>query len=123
MMNIFNNSKTSLMDINGATYINGVKIEGAQSITIDGGKVYVNGKLQENISTPSIEIKVEGSVGSINNTSGDVTVNGDANSINTTSGDVRCHEVKGNVHTMSGDVTCGDIVGSVNTMSGDVYRK
>ena len=66
------------MDINGATYINGVKIEGAQSITIDGGKIYVNGKLQENLSTPSIEIKVEGSVGSINATSGDVTVNGDA---------------------------------------------
>lgn len=123
MMNIFNNSKTSLMDINGATYINGVKIDGAQSITIDGGKVYVDGKLQENLSTPSIEIKVEGSVGSINATSGDITVNGDANSINTTCGDVRCHEVKGSVHTMSGDVTCGDIAGSVNTMSGDVYRK
>ena len=123
MMNIFNNLKTSLKDIDGETYINGVKIDGSHSITIDGGKVYVNGKLREDLSMPSIEIKVEGSVCSINTTSGDITVNGDTNSINTTSGDVRCHEVKGNVHTMSGDVTCGDIVGSVTTMSGDVYRK
>lgn len=116
-MEIFNNLKSSLKNINGATYINGVKIEGAQSIIIDNGKVYVNGNLQEDFSTPSIEIKVEGNVGSINTTSGD------ANSINTASGDVDCHEVKGSVHTMSGDVTCGDIAGSVNTMSGDVYRK
>lgn len=122
-MKIFNNLKSSLKNINGATYINGVKIEGAQSIIIDNGKVYVNGNLQEDFSTPYIEIKVEGNVGSINTTSGDVTINGDANSINTASGDVDCHEVKGSVHTMSGDVTCGDIAGSVNTMSGNVYRK
>lgn len=122
-MNIFNNLKSVLKNIDGVTYINGIKIEGAQSITIDNGKVYVNGNLQEDLSTPSIEIKVEGSVGSINTSSGDVTINGDANSINTASGDVRCHEVKGCVHTMSGDVTCGDIAGSVNTMSGDIYRK
>lgn len=64
-MKIFNNLKSSLKNINGATYINGVKIEGAQSIIIDNGKVYVNGNLQEDFSTPSIEIKVEGNVGSI----------------------------------------------------------
>lgn len=122
-MKIFNNLKSSLKDINGATYINGVKIEGAQSIIIDNGKVYVNGNLQEDLSTPSIEIKVEGSVGSINTTSGNVSVNGDTATINTASGNVDCHEVKGSVLTMSGDVTCGDIAGSVNTMSGDVYRK
>ena len=122
-MKIFNNFKSSLIGINGVTYINGVKIEGAQSITIDNGKVYVDGNLQEDIIAPSIEIKVEGNVGSINTTSGDVTINGDANSINTASGDVDCHEVKGSVHTMSGDVTCGDIAGSVSTMSGDVYQK
>lgn len=122
-MKIFNNLKSSLKDINGATYINGVKIEGAQSIIIDNGKVYVSGNLQEDLSTPSIEIKVEGSVGSINTTSGNVSVNGDTATINTASGNVDCHEVKGSVLTMSGDVTCGDIAGSVNTMSGDVYRK
>lgn len=122
-MKIFNNLKSSLKDINGATYINGVKIDGAQSIIIENGKVYVNGNLQGDLSTLSIEIKVEGNVGSINTTSGDVTINGDANSINTASGDVDCHEVKGSVHTMSGDVTCGDIAGSVSTISGDVYQK
>ena len=122
-MNIFNNLKSSLKDINGATYINGVKIEGAQSVIIDNGKVYVNGNLQEDLSTPSIEIKVEGSVGSINSTSGDVSVNGYVDSVSTASGDVHCKDIKGNVHTMSGNVTCGDISGSVSTMSGNVYRK
>lgn len=121
-MDIINNLKTALKDINGATYINGVKIGGAQSITIDNGKVYVNGKLQEDLSTPSIEIKVEGSVNSINTTSGNVTINGDVNSVNTASGGVSCHEIKGSIQTISGDITCGDVAGSVNTMSGDVYK-
>lgn len=122
-MEIINNFKSLLKDINGTTYINGVKIEGAQSITIDNGKVYVNGNLQEDLSTPSIEIKVEGSVDSITTTSGDVSVNGDAKYIKTSSGNVNCHEVKGSVLTMSGDVTCGDITGGVSTMSGNVYQK
>lgn len=122
-MEIVNNFKSSLKDINGTTYINGVRIEGAQSITIDGGKVYVNGNLQEDLSTPSIEIKVEGSVNSITTTSGDVSVNGDAKFINTSSGNVNCGEVKGSVLTMSGDVTCGDIAGGISTMSGNIYRE
>lgn len=116
-MKIFHNLKSSLKDINGAIYINGVKIEEAQSVII------VNGKLQEGLSTSSIEIKVEGSVGSITTTSGNVSVNGDARYIKTSSGDVDCHEVKGSVLTMSGDVTCGDIAGGVSTMSGNVYQK
>ena len=122
-MKIFNNLKSSLKDINGTTYINGVKIEGAQSIIIDNGKVYVNGNLQEELSTPSIEIKVEGSVGSITTNSGNISVNGDARYINTSSVDVDCHEVKGSVLTMSGDVTCCYIAGGVSTMSGNVYQK
>ena len=121
-MEIINNFKSSLKDINGTTYINGVKIEGEQSITIDNEKVYVNGNLQKDLSTPSIEIKVEGSVDSIT-TSGDVSVNGDAKYIKTSSGNVNCHEVKGSVLTMSGDVTCGNITGGVSTMSGNVYQK
>ena len=76
-MKIFNNLKSSLIGINGVTYINGVKIEGAKSITIDNGKVYVDGNLQEDIISTSIEIKVEGSVDSINTASGDITINGE----------------------------------------------
>lgn len=122
-MEIINNFKTSLKDINGITYINGVKIEGAQSITIDNGKVYVNGNLQESLSIPSIEIRVEGSVDSITTTSGDISVNGDTKYIKTTSGNVNCCEVKGSVSTISGDVNCSNIAGSVSTMSGNIYRK
>lgn len=122
-MEIFNKSKASIVKIDGVTYINEVKIDGVKSITIENGKVCIDGKLQENLSSPSIEIKVEGSVGSINTTSGNITVNGDVNSINATSGDVDCSSVKGSVHTISGDVVIkGNVTGSVSTMSGDVYR-
>lgn len=40
-MRIINTVKTIL---NGATWINNVKIEGAQTISINNGKIYVNGK-------------------------------------------------------------------------------
>lgn len=75
--------------LNGATWINNVKIEGAQPISINNGKIYVNGNLREG---PSIEVKIEGNVS--------------------------CKDVKGGVLTMSGDVTCGNVGGNVSTMSG-----
>lgn len=98
-MGIINTFKTTLDNINGATWINNVKIEGAQCISINNGKIYVNGKLREDLESPSIEIKIEG---------------------NTASGDVSCENVKGSVLTMSGDVTCGSVDGNINTMSGNI---
>ena len=121
-MGIINTVKTTLNDINGATWINNVKIEGAQTININNGKIYVNGKLREDLKSPSIDVKIEGSVDSITTTSGDVSVNGDVKYIKTSSGNVNCHEVEGSVLTMSGDVTCGDITGGVSTMSGNIYH-
>lgn len=121
-MGIINTFKTTLDNINGATWINNVKIEGAQSISINNGKVYVDGKLREDLSEPSIEIKIEGTVTSVHTSSGNVSVMGDVNAISTSSGDVNCQDVKGGVQTMSGDVTCNTIAGNVNTMSGDVYH-
>lgn len=123
MIIVNNSSKSSIGGIHGTTYVNGKKIDRAQSISITDDGVYVNGVLLNDLDKKSIEIKVEGSVDSINSTSGDVSVNGYVNSVSTASGDVHCKDVKGNVHTMSGNVTCGDITGSVSTMSGNVYRK
>lgn len=71
--------------LNGATWINNVKIEGAQTISINNGKIYVNGNLREGLESPSIEVKIEGNVASIR----------------TDSGDVSC---KGGVLTMSGNI-------------------
>ena len=122
IMGIINTFKTALDNINGATWINNVKIEGAQSISINNGKVYVDGKLREDLSEPSIEIKIEGTVNSVRTGSGNVSVIGDVTAISTSSGDVNCKDVKGGVQTMSGDVTCNTITGNVSTMSGDVYH-
>ena len=56
-MGIINTIKTTLNGINGATWINNVKIEGAQTISINNGKIYVNGNLREGLESPSIEVK------------------------------------------------------------------
>ena len=120
-MGIINTFKTTLDNINGATWINNVKIEGAQTISINNGKIYVNGNLRENLKGPSIEIKVEGTINSIHTGSGNVSVTGDVTAISTSSGDVNCKDVKGGIQTMSGDITCNTIAGNVSTMSGDIY--
>ena len=114
-MGIINTIKTTLNDINGTTWINNVKIEGAQTISINNGKIYVNEKLREDLKSPSIE-----NVASVRTDSGDVSITGDVSTVNTTSGDVSCKDVKGGVLTMSGDVTCGNIGGNVSTMNGNI---
>lgn len=121
-MEIINTIETTLNDINGTTWINNVKIEGAQTISINNGKIYVNGKLREDLKSPSIEVKIEGNVASVHTSSGNVSVTGDVTTINTASGDVTCKDVKGGVLTMSGDVTCGNVGGNVSTMSGNIYH-
>lgn len=69
-MGIINTIKTTLNGINGATWINNVKIEGAQTISINNGKIYVNGNLREGLESPSIEVKIEGNVASVRTDSG-----------------------------------------------------
>ena len=121
-MGIVNTIETTLNGINGATWINNIKIEGAQTISINNGKIYVNGNLREDLESPSIEVKIEGNVASVRTGSGNVSVTGDATAISTSSGDVNCKDIKGRVQTMSGDVTCNTITGNVSTMSGDIYH-
>lgn len=120
-MEIINTVETTLNDINGATWINNVKIEGVQTISINNGKIYVNGNLREDLESPSIEVKIEGNVASVHTGSGNVSVTGDVTTINTASGDITCKDIKSGVSTMSGDVTCNNITGNVSTMSGDIY--
>lgn len=98
-------NKTTLNGINGATWINNVKIEGAQTISINNSKIYINGNLREDLESPSIEVKIEDAVNSIHTGSGNVSVTGDVTAISTSSGDVNCKDVKGWIQTMSGDIT------------------
>lgn len=113
-MGIINTVGTTLNGINGTTWINNIKIEGTQTISINNGKIYVNGNLREDLENPSIKIKIEGNVASVCTDSGNVST------INTASGDVSCKNVKGSVLTMSGDVTCGSVDGNINIMSGNI---
>lgn len=69
-MGIVNTIETTLNGINGATWINNIKIEGAQTISINNGKIYVNGNLREDLESPSIEVKIEGNVASVRTDSG-----------------------------------------------------
>lgn len=120
-MGIFNTIETALNGINGATWINNIKIEGAQTISINNGKIYINGNLREDLKSPSIEVKIEGTVNSIHTGSGNISVTGDVTAISTSSGDINCKDVKGGIQTMSGNITCNTIAGNVSTMSGDIY--
>ena len=101
-MEIINTIGITLNDINGTTWINNVKIEGAQTISINNGKIYINGNLREDLKDPFIEMKIEGTVNSIHTGSGNVSVIGDVTAISTSGGNVNCKDVKGGIQTMSG---------------------
>lgn len=88
-MEIINTIETTLNDINGTTWINNVKIEGAQTISINNG---------------SGNVSVTGDVTTINTASGDVTCKDVKGGVLTMSGDVTCGNVGGNVSTMSGNI-------------------
>ena len=121
-MGTINTVETTLNDINGAIRINNVKIEGAQCISINNGKIYVDGKLRDDLNAQSIEIKIEGNVTNIRTVSGNVSVTGDVTAISTSSGDINCKDVKGEVQRISGDITCNNLAGNVSTISGDIYH-
>ncbi|MDY7537579.1 hypothetical protein QN372_00300 [Undibacterium sp. RTI2.1] len=103
--------------------INGLNISGARSISINNGRVVVNGK---DVTPDSKEIRIEvhGDIETINaDACESISVTGTAGTVKTLSGDVRCGNVSGSVKTMSGDVHCGAISGDVETMSGNIRRE
>ncbi len=124
--------------VNGRVY----NIKG--NITIENGKMLVNGKPIEDweksgereinitIEGDMIDLQVDccnavtvnGDVKNVHAGSGDVNISGCVRgSVNTASGDVRCGDIEDGVSTASGDVHCGAVGGRVSTMSGDVYKK
>ena len=125
-----------MININGKIF----QYDGNGSISVENGKVYINGKLQNGEDTSKeVHIKIEGNVdkldivacsslsinGNVTNIdsgSGDVNVEGDAGSIKTGSGDVEVGgNVDGDIETGSGDVDIsGHVTGNVSTKSGDI---
>lgn len=110
------------MVINGDHVVIDGRVFRGKNISIDNGKVTVDGKEQEGSLVGHIAIEVNGDVEKIETESGEVTVIGNAGSINTMSGDVTCGDVAGDIKTMSGDIRSAAIAGSVETMSGNISQ-
>ena len=105
--------KSGNVTINGKSYT-------GKTISINNGKVTVDGIEQVEVLEHRITVNVTGDVDALETTSGDVSVIGNVGSLQATSGDIECHDVAGNVQTVSGDVDCGRVTGNVKTVSGDI---
>lgn len=105
--------------INGKTYTgNNVIVNNGVhgSIIIDGNNVVVG-------DSTEINIQVTGNINSLKVTSCHTCiVNGSVGTVESTSGDVQVGNVSGNVTTVSGDVHAHQIGGDVRTVSGDINR-
>lgn len=92
------------------------------NVSVNNGKVTVDGVVQDGELIGNIDIVVHGDVINIENECGTVTAN-EVGEISTTSGDIKCGNVAGSAKTMSGDINCGNIGGNAKTMSGDITHK
>jgi hypothetical protein len=118
IMNIFRGKNSNAtVNINGQSY-------SGHNVSINNGKVVIDGVVQEQSLIGPISVVVHGNVDKVETSSGDVTVLDVVGSVETMSGDVSCTgDIGGYVATMSGDVTAaGHIGGNVETMSGDIIQ-
>lgn len=104
--------------------INGVTIQASGNISVQNGKILVNG-VDVTPDAKEINIVVGGNTDKIHvDACNLITVSGRVGDIKTMSGDVEVNgDVDGSISTMSGDVECGNIGGSVKSMSGDIKFK
>lgn len=103
--------------INGKSYV-------GQSISINNGKIVIDGKIHVNEESKTINIYIEGNVDTLKVDSCEkVMVNGFVNSLSTMSGDVECGNVNQSVSTQSGDIECENVGGDISTQSGDIKAK
>lgn len=110
-------------NLNGASInINGQEFVGRQ-VTVNNGKIFVDGVEQGKTQNGQVIVTINGNVESVEVENGSVTVSGDVHQVKTMSGDVHCSGVSGSVNTMSGDVVCDAIGGSASTMSGNIIHK
>ena len=89
--------------INGNIKINGKSYIG-KNVVINGDKIIIDGKEQEEELESIIHVTIEGNVEKIENERGSVYCE-DVGSINVGSGDINCDDVGGSVTTMSGDIS------------------
>lgn len=116
IFNVFARKPKATVHINGQDYV-------GNNISINAGRVMVDGVVQDGTLSGPIHIAIVGDVDELRTGSGDVQVTGSAGSIETGSGNVRCAEVLGNVTTGSGNVKATLIHGKVKSMSGNVTHR
>lgn len=102
--------------INGKTYSGNNVIVNNGNVIVDGNNVSVG-------DTHEINIKVTGNIDSLKVAScNSCVVNGSVGSLESTSGNVKVGDVSGNVKTVSGNVYANQVNGSVHTVSGNISQ-
>lgn len=103
--------------------ING-RVYNGRSISINNGKIIIDGDISVKEESKTINIYIEGNVEQLSvDACEKVMVNGFVNTLSTMSGDVECGNVNQSVSTQSGDVECENVGGNISTQSGDIKAK
>jgi hypothetical protein len=103
--------------------INGVEYEGSR-LTINNGRVVIDGKGVGDVNEKVINISVVGDVQTLKcDAANTIQIQGAVlGSVQTMSGDITCGDIGGNARSMSGDITADNIGGTAGTMSGDIIE-
>lgn len=113
----------NVVNINGKIYI----ASDGVNISVINGKVYFNGKLQENLNDwkeKNIEIIVEGDCKEVKADAGNITIKGSIEgNVNADTGNIHIEgDVQGNVTTDTGNISAAHIAGNASTDCGNIGR-
>jgi len=104
-------------------FVNGVNLCGV-NISIQHGRVIVDGKKVDTGDAKTINIEVHGNIDTLSADACDqVKVAGSVGKVKVSAGDVTCGDVLGDVSSQAGDIHCGDVQGKVSTVAGDIRRR
>lgn len=97
---IGNISSGSIVTINDKTYM-------GDNITMKGRTVIVDGKEQDSIDNPIINITVDGDVGEVTNSGGEINITGNVtNNVNSSQGNIDVSgNIQGDVRTSQGNIS------------------
>lgn len=113
----------NVVNINGRTY----SAPDGVSVSVINGKVYFNGKLQEDFTNwkeKNIEIIVIGNCGEVKADAGNINIRGDVEgNVNADAGNISIEgDVRGNVTADCGNISANHISGNVSTDCGNIGR-
>jgi len=98
--------------------VNGVKYQG-KSISVQGNKVYIDGKEADGMQHPEINITIEGDVKSLDMGTGECTVNGNTHSVESGTGNITINGDVHEVETSTGDIKA-KVIDTAISETGDI---